>query len=107
MNRAMRSLAAAVLFLSACAGYSPAPYWTLKQETFATLKPGVTTKEDVRKLIGAPITESHFPRQGEDVWEYRCMDGQTVTLVYVYFDLGGRFKHYTHMPDPARYSVYA
>lgn len=107
MRSAIRGalLAAVWAALAACAGYSPTPYWTIRDETFATLKPGITTKADVRALVGVPLLESSFPRQGEDVWEYRCLDGQTIMLVYVHFDQGGRYKQFFHMRDPATYSA--
>jgi hypothetical protein len=67
----------AALFLTACSGlsasgYAPTLYTSIHAPAFASLKPGVSTKEDVRKGVGVPLTESHFPRLNEDVWEFRC-----------------------------------
>ena len=90
MNKSNLLTAAVVLFLTACAGFSPSsynptPWWTIHEPAFDALKPGTTTKEDVRKQIGVPMTESHFPRLNEDVWEYRYLEGTTIVmLAYVH-----------------------
>lgn len=84
-----------------CAGYNPTPYWTIKDSAFRSLKPGATTKAEVRNLIGTPLLESSFPRQGEDVWDYRYLDGTIVMLAYVHFDSRGVVKYYEQRLDPA------
>jgi outer membrane protein assembly factor BamE (lipoprotein component of BamABCDE complex) len=97
----------AALFLTACAGlsasgYAPTLYTSIHTPAFANLKPGVSTKEDVRKQVGVPLTESHFPRLNEDVWEYRYLDGTSVVmLAYVHFDPNGVLKSYDQRLDPA------
>lgn len=95
----------AAVFLAACAGvsYNPTPFWTIHDSAFKSLKPGVSTKDDVRKLIGAvPLTESHFPRLDEDVWEYRYLEGTTIVmLAYLHFDPNGVLKSYEQRLDPA------
>ena len=99
------ALAASLLLASCATGYSPTPYWTIREASFGDLKPGVTTKEEVRKLIGTPLIESHFPRQGDEVWDYRYLQGTTIVMMaYVYFDSKGVFKYSRHMRDPAFYS---
>jgi outer membrane protein assembly factor BamE (lipoprotein component of BamABCDE complex) len=99
------SLAAATtVLLAACAGsYNPTLYTSIHDGAFASLKPGTTSKEDVRKQIGIPLTESHFPRLNEDVWEYRYIEGTTVVmLAYVHFDANtGVLKSYEQRLDPA------
>jgi len=94
--------AALLLVLAACAtGPRPTPFWEVPQSAFGTLKPGVSTREDVRSRIGVPQTEMHFPRQNEDVWEYRYLEGTTVRmLAYVYFDAKGVYKYSAHLLDP-------
>jgi len=96
---------ALLLPLTACAtGYAPTPYWEIHETTFQGLNPGQTTKEQVRRQVGVPLTESHFPRQNEDVWEYRYLEGPTIRmLAYVYFDSNGRYKYLTQQLDPAHY----
>jgi hypothetical protein len=101
-------LTAAALFLTACAGmspsgYAPTLYTSIHTAAFTGLKPGTSTKEDVRKQVGIPLTESRFPRLNEDVWEYRYIDGTSlVMLAYVHFDAGtGVLKSYDQRLDPA------
>jgi hypothetical protein len=89
---------AALLSLAACTSYAPTPFWTIRETAFKGLTPGVTTKEDVRKQVGVPLSEMYFPRQEEDVWEYRYLEGTTVVMIaYVYFDSKGVYKHTFHM----------
>ena len=106
MNKRGFLTAGAALFLPACAGplpYNPTPWWTIHESAFRKLKPGVSTKEDVRRDIGVPLTESHFPRLNEDVWEYRYLEGTTIVmLAYVHFDAtSGVLKSYEQRLDPA------
>jgi outer membrane protein assembly factor BamE (lipoprotein component of BamABCDE complex) len=104
MNTWKRSFSASAILvaLAACAGYSPTPYWSLHTPAFDNLKPGVTTQAEVRKQIGAPLTETTFQRKNEVVWEYRYLDGTTIVmLAYLHFDPNGVFKYAEHMLDPA------
>jgi hypothetical protein len=106
-TRNLLAVGAAAL-LAACAGMSPSAetptlYTSIHSQAFDSLKPGTTTKEDVRKQIGIPLTESHFSRSNEDVWEYRYIEGTSlVMLAYVHFDAGtGVLKSYDQRLDPA------
>jgi outer membrane protein assembly factor BamE (lipoprotein component of BamABCDE complex) len=107
MSNRILLAAVAALSLTACAGlspsgYAPTMYTSIHTAAFTGLKPGVTTKEDVRKQVGIPLTESHFPRLNEDVWEYRYLDGTTIVmLAYVHFDPNGVLKYYEQRLDPA------
>lgn len=93
---------AVLLLLTACASYNPTPYWTIHTPAFANLKPGVTTKAEVRTQVGVPLSEMNFARQNEDVWEYRYLDGTTIVmLAYVHFDPSGILKYYEQRLDPA------
>ena len=94
---------AAVLALAGCAtGYNPTPSWQIRETAFAGLKPGTTTKADVLRIVGVPLNEEHFPRQNEDVWEYRYIEGTTLMmLAYVHFNSNGVFTFSEHMLDPA------
>jgi len=96
-------VAALAFFSAGCAtSYNPTPYWTLHENQFAELKRGVTTKADVRRVIGVPLSEMHFPRLDEEVWEYRYLEGATVRmLAYVHFDAKGVYTYADHMLDPA------
>ncbi|MBI4293526.1 MAG: outer membrane protein assembly factor BamE [Betaproteobacteria bacterium] len=98
------------VFLSGRAGdspstdYSPTPYWLVKEAAFANLKPGTSTRDDVLRELGVPMLKSQFPRQAEEVWEYRYLQGTaTFMLAHVYFDSKGTYKYSSHMLDPAEY----
>ncbi len=74
----------------------------LDHTAFKSLTPGTTTKAEARKLIGAPLTETHFGRLNEDVWEYRYLEGTTIVmLAHVHFDHNGTYTYSFHMLDPA------
>jgi hypothetical protein len=100
------SAGAVLLSLTACAGFAPGtlstPYWAIHTPAFDNLKSGVTTKAEVRKQVGIPLTETSFTRKNEEVWEYRYLDGSTIImLAYVHFDPNGVFKYAEHFLDPA------
>ncbi len=46
----------------------------LNIETFASIRSGTTTREEVRRLLGAPARELYFVLKGEQVWDYRYFD---------------------------------
>ena len=46
----------------------------LNTETFASIRPGTTTREEVRRLLGAPARELYFERKDDQVWDYRYLD---------------------------------
>ncbi|MCK9381633.1 MAG: outer membrane protein assembly factor BamE [Sulfuritalea sp.] len=46
----------------------------LNTETFASIRPGTTTREEVRRLLGAPARELYFVLKDERVWDYRYYD---------------------------------
>jgi len=92
----------ALFFLTACTGYSPTPFYMIKESAFSNLKPGITTKADVRAQVGVPLSEGIYPRQGEEVWDYRYLEGTTVRmLAWVYFDSKGIYKFTSQRLDPA------
>ena len=99
-------VAMVVGWLAACA-IDPAvkPWWTLKDESFMPVKPG-TTKDEVRRLLGKPISEATFRRLNEEVWDYRHLHGTTfVYITEIHFDGKGVVKYYTQYPDPAIYDT--
>jgi hypothetical protein len=107
MNRVLTRfflIAFSLLVVGGCAtDHAGIPWWTLQETNFRQLQPGKTTKADVRTLFGSPINAVPFPRQGEEVWDYRFLDGSMIMLAWVYFDSSGVYKYYTAQPDPARY----
>ena len=46
----------------------------LNIETFATIRPGTTRREEVRRLLGPPARELYFALKDEQVWDYRYFD---------------------------------
>lgn len=46
----------------------------LNAETFAGIRPGTTTREEVRRLLGKPARELYFERRNDHVWDYRYFD---------------------------------
>jgi outer membrane protein assembly factor BamE (lipoprotein component of BamABCDE complex) len=100
--KVISTVAVSVWLLGGCAA-DPAvkPWWTVQDADLRKLQPGKTTKEAVRTALGKPVLESAFPRQGEEVWDYRFVTGTEIMLAWVYFDSKGVFKHYTAQPDPA------
>lgn len=46
----------------------------LNTETFASIRPGAMTREEVRRLLGKPARELYFERRDDHVWDYRYFD---------------------------------
>ena len=67
MKRTLQAFSAAsILLLIACATQSPSGH--LKEdESISSIKPGVTSKSDMVKLMGSPSSESTF---GPSTWYY-------------------------------------
>lgn len=100
--KGLSTIVVSVWLLGGCAA-DPAvkPWWTVQEADLRQLQPGKTTKAAVRTALGRPALEMAFPRQGEEVWDYRFADGAQIMLAWVYFDAQGVFKRYTAQPDPA------
>jgi len=81
------------------------PWWTLREANFRDLQQGRTTTAEARKLLGSPLNAVVFPRQGEEVWDYRYPDGTYKMLAWVYFDAQGVYKYYTTQLDPAYFGT--
>lgn len=109
MNRLLKGVSTFVLLVWLLAGCAADPatktWWTLREADFRQFQPGKTTKADVRTALGKAGLEMTFPRQGEEVWDYRYLDGTMYMLAWVYFDARGVYKYYTAQPDPAYYNA--
>ncbi len=94
-----------LLLLDACAtDFHPTPYWMMHESQFRALVAGKTTRDDVLRQIGIPWMDSYFPRQKEEVLEYRYLDASTTRmLAYVYFDANGIYKYSYRIPASAFY----
>jgi outer membrane protein assembly factor BamE (lipoprotein component of BamABCDE complex) len=90
----MKTLAAAIALtlIAACAGLEPHPGITQGTATLSRIESGKSTRDDVRRLLGAPIQTSSLPRQNREVWEYRMRDNGTsgqMMFVWVQFSPDG------------------
>ena len=71
MNAGVRKVVLAVsAALLAFAGPSFADGFLKSLDPLAKIQPGVTTAEQVRQLLGAPVNVMHFPNQGYDAMQY-------------------------------------
>src|SRR5436853_3099936 len=96
--KAILTLAATAL-LAACAGFPTAS--TSSTADLARIESGKTTRDDVRKLLGAPYQMSSLPRQSREVWEYHLREGgggQTM-FVYVQFSPDGLAREIMSLPE--------
>lgn len=92
-------IAVSAVILAGCAWQQGVrPWWTLREQNFALIKPAAN-KADVEALVGKPLLTMEFRRQGEEVWDYRYGDGVKRYIAHVYFDMQGRTKYYTTHPD--------
>lgn len=74
----------------------------LNESTYAKITPGLS-KDDVRRLLGAPGKKTVFKNLNEDVWEWRIegMPPTEETYFLVHFDLGhGAVKKTSKLIQP-------
>jgi outer membrane protein assembly factor BamE (lipoprotein component of BamABCDE complex) len=92
-------IVAAAAVVGGCAAHQQGrAWWTLNEQTFTPITP-TTTKDDVERLLGKPLLGTVFRNLGEEVWDYRFLNGTRVYIVEVHFDMQGRTKYYTTYPD--------
>ncbi len=98
----------ALVLVAGCAmDPSVKPWWTLREANFRALQASTATKADVRAALGRPFAEMHFPALGEDVWDYRFVDGAMMMVASVHFNSrSGAYTYYVSEPDPAYYSTF-
>lgn len=77
----------------------------LTSANFAGVRPGTMTREEVRRLLGAPAREIYFERRNEWVWDYRYMDeGTRYDYAFsVHFGPQGVVSRTENLPDDPRY----
>jgi outer membrane protein assembly factor BamE (lipoprotein component of BamABCDE complex) len=93
------ALAAAAALAGCATQEGVRPKWTLRGGDFASISPQKTSKQDVERLVGKPLTTMVFARLGEEVWDYRYMDGVKTHIAEIHFDMQGRTKYMTTYPD--------
>lgn len=73
----------------------------LTGEKFATLKIGVTSKDEVLRTLGRPAERSYLRLPDLEVWSYRYKEsGVWNSMMHVHFDRAGVLKMMQNGPDP-------
>ena len=74
----------------------------LTEDNFARVRAGMS-RDEVRRLLGAPTEQLTFERRQEVVWSWRFMADQNRSMLFnVHFDLDGRVRGTSRAPDPER-----
>lgn len=74
----------------------------LTEANFAKVAPGLS-RDEVRRLLGAPTEQVTFERKREVVWSWRFMaDQNRSTFFNVHFGTDGTVRGTSRSPDPAR-----
>jgi outer membrane protein assembly factor BamE (lipoprotein component of BamABCDE complex) len=98
------ALLSAPCFLGACADMRNTPqagmqpWYRLSEQSFAQFKPGAS-KTEVERTLGRPMNSVVFRNLGEEVWDYRFLNGTRTFISEVHFDDQGRYKYYVTYPD--------
>jgi hypothetical protein len=72
----------------------------LTTEKFATIKPGVDTRDTVLRKVGAPYETSYLRFARQDVWTYMYRDqGVWDNLMHVQFTEDGKVATLMNAPD--------
>ncbi len=93
MNALLRSAALLLVLVMLPACGTLAGYKFIQEADLAGLAPGQSTRADVEKLLGRPLSASGRGRH-EEVWEYRYAANTETMWLWVYFDAGGTVKTY-------------
>jgi len=93
------AMAAAVLLAGCVTQEGMRPKWTLHEGDFTSITPQKTSKQDVERLVGKPLSSMVFANLGEEVWDYRYMNGTDTYVAEVHFDMQGQTKYYTTYKD--------
>ena len=90
----------AAALVAGCATHQQGRAWyTLSEQSFAGIKPGTTSKADVQRDLGDPALAMTFARQGEEVWDYRFLNGTRYYVAELHFDTQGVAKYVAMYPD--------
>jgi hypothetical protein len=70
---------------------------------FARIKPGVTTKDEVLRIIGVPGQTSYLPLRELEVWSYAWREANAWdSMMHVHIDQNGVVQQMMNGPDPHR-----
>lgn len=73
----------------------------LTSQKFALIKPAITRKEEVLRIIGGPTETSFLSLPQLEVWSYRYKEsGAWNSLMHVHFNKAGVVEKLMNGPDP-------
>ena len=75
----------------------------LDEKFLRLIKPGVSTRDDVRRVLGRPGFVAAPHRLRGESWDYYGLDFQTRIILYVSFDANGVVASASKGVDPAEY----
>jgi hypothetical protein len=75
----------------------------LNDQTFATIKPGLTTRTEVLHTLGRPAETGYLQLSKLEVWSYRYkQSGVWDSMMHVHFDQAGIVRMMQNGPDLLR-----
>jgi hypothetical protein len=81
-------------------GHTKSMEQVLTNQKFASIKPGVDTRDSVLRKIGAPYETSYLRFSQQDVWTYMYRDqGVWDNLMHVQFGPDGKVTQLLNAPD--------
>ena len=73
-------------------------------ENVRRLALGITTRQEVRELLGPPFLVSRLPRQKREVWEYQMIESGFKWKLWVQFSDDAVVREVLQLPHPDEYS---
>jgi len=73
----------------------------LSMQNLAHLRPGESTPEDARRVLGPPFRIVPMTRLQRDVWEYYMYEDVRPIIVYLQFDSSQRLREVLRIDDPS------
>lgn len=98
-------LAVVVLGGCASAGWQEGmrPWWTINERHIASITPE-STKAEVERILGKPLLVETFSRLGEEVWDYRFLNGSTQAYAAeVHFNMNAKRTYVVTYPDNCQF----
>lgn len=79
----------------------------LAADNLARVRPGMS-RDDVRRLLGKPGSETPFPARDEVVWSWRVQGEMTTSVMFnVHMGPDGRVTQTSRTLDPQRFDGYS
>src|SRR5215831_18182579 len=73
----------------------------LSMQNLTHLRPGESTPEDARRVLGPPFRIVPMTRLQRDVWEYYMYEDVRPIIVYLQFDSSQRLREVLRIDDPS------